>query len=317
MYVDGVRYDGNSTAEIGVATASSNYGIYAIGYMGNYDGKSHNAITLQGVMENEDTVTYSTDNKNRTALVPTVTNVKDSGNIYVRIERKGQIKPYEITVAATVLPYAIDKTDVALKTRTVEWDGKYHTPELVSATCVSDRDYTVSGIKKYKNIGTYTVTVIGTGNYTGTKNLTYKIQTIKGHKYKVSGYNYKVTGSSSVTVTGITNKKKTSVTIKDTVKIGGKKYKITAIGASAFKNCKKLKKVTIEKYVTTIGKNAFYGDKLLKKIIIKSKKLKKVGKNALKGIYKSAKIQVPKSKRSKYKKLFKKSTGYKSSMVIK
>ena len=82
-------------------------------------------------------------------------------------------------------------------------------------------------------------------------------------------------------------------------------------------NCKKLKKVTIGKYVTTIGKNAFYGDKKLKKIVIKTKKLKKVGKNALKGISKTAQIQVPKSKRSKYKKLFKKSTGYVSTMKVK
>ena len=155
------------------------------------------------------------------------------------------------------------------------------------------------------------------GNYTGTKKLTYKIQVVKGHKYKLSGYIYKVTGSSTVSVTGITNKKKTTVTVKDTVKIGGKKYKITAIGNSAFKNCKKLKKVTIGKYVTTIGKNAFYGDKKLKKIVIKTKKLKKVGKNALKGISKTAQIQVPKSKRSKYKKLFKKSTGYVSTMKVK
>ena len=140
---------------------------------------------------------------------------------------------------------------------------------------------------------------------------------VKGHKYKVSGYSYKVTGKNTVSVVGVSNKKKTSVTVKNTVKIGGITYKITSIGTNAFKNCKKLKKVTIGKYVTTIGKNAFYGDKKLKKMIIKSKKLKKVGKNALKGVNKTVQIQVPKSKRNTYKKLFKKSTGYVSTMKLK
>lgn len=317
IHVEGVRYDGNYSPEIGVATASTNYGIYATGYSGCYDGKSHNAVTLKGVKENIDKVTYSIDSKNWSAIVPTVTEVKDSGNVYIKIERQGQTKPYQITVAATVSPVLVEQTDIVLKTGLVEWDGKNHTPEVVSSTCAVDKDYTVSGIKKYKNQGIYTITVTGMGNYTGTKKLTYKIQVVKGHKYKLSGYIYKVTGSSTVSVTGITNKKKTTVTVKDTVKIGGKKYKITAIGNSAFKNCKKLKKVTIGKYVTTIGKNAFYGDKKLKKIVIKTKKLKKVGKNALKGISKTAQIQVPKSKRSKYKKLFKKSTGYVSTMKVK
>ena len=105
--------------------------------------------------------------------------------------------------------------------------------------------------------------------------------------------------------------------MKNTIKIGGKTYKVTAINANAFKNCKKLKKVTIGKYVTSIGKNAFYGDKKLKKIIIKTKVLKKVGKNAFKGISRTAQIQVPKSKKSKYKNLLKKTTGYVSTMKIK
>lgn len=315
--VDGVKYEGKSTPEIGVATASSNYGIYATGYRGYYDGNSHKAVTLTGVKQNTDTVTYSIDQKNWSATVPTVTQVKDSRNIYVKVEREGQKTPYQITVAATVLACPVGQTDISLKSATIEWNGKKHTPEVVSKTCMLGKDYKVSGIKAYKNIGTYSITVTGTGNYTGTKVLAYKIAVVKGHKYTVSGYIYKVTGSKTVSVTGITNKKKTSVTVKSTVKIGGKTYKVTAIAASAFKNCKKLKKATIGKYVTSIGKNAFYGDKKLKKIVIKTKSLKKVGKNALKGIVKTAQIQVPKSKKTKYKKLFKKSTGYVSTMNLK
>ena len=66
-----------------------------------------------------------------------------------------------------------------------------------------------------------------------------------------------------------------------------------------------MKTVTIGKNVTVLGNNVFYGCKKLKKITVKSTKLKKVGSKSLKGIDKKAVIKVPKSKLSKYKKLFK------------
>lgn len=93
------------------------------------------------------------------------------------------------------------------------------------------------------------------------------------------------------------NKKLTSVVIPKKVKIGKKWYKVTGIARNAFKGCKSLKKITI-----------------------KTKNLKKVGKNAIKGIKKKAKIICPKKKKiyiKKYKKLFKKNTGYRKTMKIK
>jgi len=91
----------------------------------------------------------------------------------------------------------------------------------------------------------------------------------------------------------------------------------TAIANKAFKNNKKLKSVTIGKNVKKIGKEAFYNCKKLKRITIKTTKLKSVGKNAIKGIYKKATIKVPKKQLKKYKKLFKSKTGYKKTMKIK
>ena len=72
---------------------------------------------------------------------------------------------------------------------------------------------------------------------------------------------------------------------------------------NAFKNCKKLKRVVIGKEITSIGAKAFSGCKALKKITIKSAKLKKVGKNAFKGIHVKAVIKAPKAKLKAYKKL--------------
>ena len=316
---DGVKYNGNYSPEITVATASNNYGIYATGYLGTYDGTSHEAVTLNGIKKNTDTVTYSTDRNNWSTKVPIVTDVKDSGNVYIKVEREGHKKPYEITVVATVMPASVESMDIKLKKYTEEWNGKKHTPKVVSKTCILNKDYTVSGIKAFKNIGTYTVTIKGIGNYTGTKELTYTINVVKGHKYKISGFIYKITGNNTVSVTGITNKKKTTINIKSTVKIGGKKYKITAIGANAFKNNKKLKQVTIGKNVGKIGTKAFYKCKKLRKIIIKTTKLKSkmVGKKAFLGTPKNVKVKVPKNKVKTYSKIIKDKGIAKSGKVTK
>lgn len=129
------------------------------------------------------------------------------------------------------------------------------------------------------------------------------------------------------------------VTIPASVKIKGKTYKVTKIAANAFRNnkglikimlgsnitavgknafsgCKKLEEVTLRNKVTKIEKNAFANCKKIEKITIRSKKLKKVEKNVIKGSNKKLWIVVPKSKVKKYRKLFKKSTGYKKSMSI-
>lgn len=140
----------------------------------------------------------------------------------------------------------------------------------------------------------------------------------KGTVYTVGNLKYKVTkaavnGTGTVTVSATKNKKLTSATIPATVKIEGVSFKVTAIGASAFKSCTKLKKVTIGTNVTSIGKNAFNGDSKITTITIKAKKIKTMGANAFKGIKKTATIKVPASKKSAYKKLAK-SAGFKGSV---
>lgn len=120
---------------------------------------------------------------------------------------------------------------------------------------------------------------------------------------------YKVTACSDKvkTVTYIGSKKQLkSITIPATVTYQNMKFNVTEISKNAFKNQKKLTKVTIGKNVTKIGANAFYGAKNLSKITIKSKKLKKIDKNAFKKIKKSATFIVPKGKAKAYKKLLKK-----------
>lgn len=142
----------------------------------------------------------------------------------------------------------------------------------------------------------------------------------KGKTYKVDGCKYKVLKSTSsvktVAFTGVSNKKLKKVIIPASVTIDGMKYKVTEIGAKALKGNKKVKTVSIGENVTKIGKQAFYKASKLSNIVVKTKKLKSVGKQSLKGIAAKAEIRVPSSKYSKYKKLFK-GKGQKSSVKIK
>lgn len=125
--------------------------------------------------------------------------------------------------------------------------------------------------------------------------------------YKVKGVSYEMVSKSSVSFKA-PKKNASKVTVPDTVKLKGKTYKVTAIKANAFKNNKKLTKVTIGKNVSKIGSKAFYNCKKLKSVTIRSKKLtaKNVGSKAFKGISSKATIKVPKAKKKAYKKMLKK-----------
>ena len=108
------------------------------------------------------------------------------------------------------------------------------------------------------------------------------------------------------------NKNSTSVVVKDTVKLGGVKFKVTVIANNAFKGSM-IKKLTIGKYIIKIGKNAANGCVDLKDIKIKSKVLKKIGSKAFKGINAKAKFKVSaKNKVKKYKKMIKKACAPKT-----
>ena len=153
---------------------------------------------------------------------------------------------------------------------------------------------------------------------TGNNKTTLKVgdkKTVGNAVYKITKMNSKV---KNVSYVKCTNKQAKTITIRSTIVIDGMVFKVTAIEKNAFKNMKKLQKVTIGKYVKTIGDKAFYKCSKLKKIQIKSTALKKIGKNALKGIYKKAVIKVPKSKKKIYKKLLvKKKVGLPKKATIK
>ena len=225
----------------------------------------------------------------------------------------------------------LSQCTIKLSKSSYAYDGKAKKPTVTvkdgTAVLKEGTDYTVTYGNNI-NAGTAKAKVTGKGNYKGTVTKNFTITVKKGTSHRVGSYQYKVTGTSTVSVTGIKNNKVTKVKIPKTVKISGKAFKVTAIGSSAFKDnkkitsveigdnvkaigvsafegCTKLSKATLGKGISEMSGNAFKNCKKLGIITIKSTKLKKVGRNALKGIKPTAKIKVPSKKLSAYKKLFK------------
>lgn len=177
-------------------------------------------------------------------------------------------------------------------------------------------------------------TVINNNNTVINNNTSDKTEKepVKGKTYTVKGMKYKVTSSTAVTFMKPVSKNIKKCTIPSTVEIMGRVFKVTkinkkacygykklttvtigdnvtTIGVQSFAQCTKLKTVTIGKGLKTIDKKAFYKDKKLRKMTIRSKKLNKVGKDAMKGVKLKTLILAngaSKKLESKYKRLLKK-----------
>ena len=108
-------------------------------------------------------------------------------------------------------------------------------------------------------------------------------------KYKII-----VSGTKNGTVEYIKSlsTKSTKINVSATVKINGITYKVVSIAKNAFKNHKKLTKVTIGNNVKTIGANAFYGCKKLKTVSI-GKNVTRVGEKAFYKCTALAKVTLP------------------------
>ncbi len=305
------------------------------------------------------------------ALTPAVTVTLDgvllvSGTDYT-VSYSNNINPGTATVVVTgignytgsrTLSFTIDKRVISVESLTVEeiepqyYTGDEITPDITimdgDDILTEDDDYVIV-YQNNVNIGTATVIITGQGDYTGTKTVTFSITVEKGEVYQAGNYQYEITkaavdGTGTVSLVKVV-KKATVANIASTVSIGGVSFKITEIGASAFKGNQKLTRVKIGKNVTSIGAKAFYGCTKLKTIsvgaavrtigkkafynckavttfTISSKKLTKkgIGTAAFKNMgaknYKKLKVKVPKAKLAAYKKILT-SKGLSKKAVIK
>lgn len=112
------------------------------------------------------------------------------------------------------------------------------------------------------------------------------------------------------------SKKIKSVKVEAKVKYKGTQFKVVSINTKAFRNCKKLKTVTIGGNVSYIGSYAFDNCSNLRTIRIESKKVKNIGKKAFHSVNKKVKVYIPKSKRNAYKKMLYKRGISKSTKIV-
>ena len=146
-----------------------------------------------------------------------------------------------------------------------------------------------------EGIKTYTCSVCGmTKTETIPKKEAVKPQPLKkGDVIKVGKAYYKVTDvkKKEVAYKAPSNKNVTTVSILDTVSIGGVTYKVTSIAGNAFANNTKLTKAAIGSNVKTIGKKAFYKCTKLKTVTI-GKNATTIGSNAFCGCSKLTTVRM-------------------------
>ena len=128
-----------------------------------------------------------------------------------------------------------------------------------------------------------------------------------GTKYTIGGNQYTVLKAGLSVRFSKANPKAKAVTIPNTITVDGISYKVTEVGANAFKNNKKVKKVTIGANVVKIANKAFNKCPSLKNVIIKTTLLTKktAGKKCFSKVHKKMVIKVPKKVKKTYVKIFK------------
>lgn len=128
-----------------------------------------------------------------------------------------------------------------------------------------------------------------------------------GTKYTVGGNQYTVLKAGLTVRFSKANPKAKTVTIPNTIKVNGINYKVTEVGANAFKNNKKVKKVTIGANVVKVANKAFNKCPSLRNVIIKTTLLikKTASKKCFSKVHKKMVIKVPKKVKKSYAKIFK------------
>lgn len=128
-----------------------------------------------------------------------------------------------------------------------------------------------------------------------------------GTKYTVGGNQYTVLKAGLSVRFSKANPKAKTVTIPNTITVDGINYKVAEVGANAFKNNKKVKKVTIGANVVKVANKAFNKCPSLRNVIIKTTLLTKktASKKCFSKVHKKMVIKVPKKVKKSYAKIFK------------
>ena len=138
----------------------------------------------------------------------------------------------------------------------------------------------------------------------------------KGARLKSGNGTYQVKTDVHTVAFVKTDSKETKFTVPAYISVDGITYDVASVTKDAFRNNKKITKVTIQADIESIGKNAFNGCSKLGVVVIRSQSLASVGADAFRGIRATATIKVPEGKQKTYQKLLsKKGLGSKVKII--
>ena len=104
-------------------------------------------------------------------------------------------------------------------------------------------------------------------------------------------YSYSTGGSEAMVIQDDSYQELTEVTIPATATLGGKTYRVTAVGNDAFKNCKKMTSLTLTNGLVSIGNNAFQNTRMSS--ISLPGTLRTIGNSAFEDCYSLTSVVVP------------------------
>ena len=249
-------------------------------------------VTITGCGETTITVTSYTEERAYTSdgyvviikvKAPHTKHIKDNGT---RVEPTCE-KNGSITYRCTECNEIVDTEE--LKATGHRWDEGQVTTQPTTKT-EGVKTYTCSVCKKTKTESIAKLQEPAPANPTPVTPTTPEKPTVKPIKKgdvvsddsKAAKVQVISTSKKTVAYKAPVNKKAKTVSIPATVKIRGKKYKVTQIAEGAFKNNKKVTKVTIGGNVSKISKNAFNGAIKLKTVTM-GQNVTEIGAYAFKG----------------------------------
>ena len=125
------------------------------------------------------TVSYTYEGRDGTAYSSSATAPTNVGKYTVKAKCESSAVIYTAEDTFEILPKSISGMTVTLDKTSLKYNGSAQTVNVTvkdgSTALIKGTDYTVTGVTSGTNVGSYTVTVTGKGNYKDTATATWKI----------------------------------------------------------------------------------------------------------------------------------------------
>lgn len=197
------------------------------------------------------TVSYTYEGRDGTTYSSSATAPTNVGKYKVKATCESSTTIYTAEDTFEIQPKSISGMTVTLNNTSLEYNGSAQSVTVTGVGSLTTADYTVTGATSGTNVGNYTVTVAGKGNYTGSVEKTWKITpatlTVTGATVAAKSYD----GSTDATVSAVTfsgTKGSDALTV-------GTDYTVSGVFNSANVNDANNVIVTVTLKDTTLTKN--------------------------------------------------------------